>query len=147
MERYYLVSPEKEKKKDKGYFYWMRENDDNWVQFVKGIWCPKTNKDEIKLCAEIDIEETFLLDWSNTWLHRPDSNAGWLNRDGRFFGCPWHYHDHLAKFVLGYEVPEVEDAGWVRVQNSQYYTCEKRLSAEQENWLSTRGFKIFGTNY
>jgi len=60
MERYYLVSPEKEKKKDKGYFYWMRENDDNWVQFVKGIWCPKTNKDEIKLCGVAKQRRAFL---------------------------------------------------------------------------------------
>lgn len=141
MDKYFLVSPENETDNLNRYFYWMRENDDNWVQFVKGVWRPKQNGDIIKLCAK--VKKPFLLDWKGTWLFRPGSNFGWLNRNGRFFGCPTYYHDQLAEFMLGLDVTELENTGWVRVKGSNYYSCLKRLSAEQRNWLSIKGYKVY----
>ncbi len=84
-----------------------------------------------------------MLDWSDTWLSRPESTAGWLNRGGRFFGCPSNYHDQLAAYVIGVKVTEAENTGWVRVKDSRYYDYLKSLSAEQKNWLSEKGYKLY----
>src|SRR3989304_4811526 len=113
MEKYFLVSPQDESDSPNRYFYWMRENDDQWVQFVKGIWPPKNDGDLIKLCDK--VEDTSMLDWSSTWLYRPESNAGWLTREGRFYGCPTYYHDQLAKDVIGVKTPEAGGVGGGRV--------------------------------
>ncbi len=141
MDKYFLVSPHVEDDRSKKYFYWMKENEGYWLQFVHGIWRPKQGGDIIKLCAR--AEDTTLLDWSGTWLSRPESTAGWLNRGGRFFGCPSNYHDQLAAYVIGVKVSEAENGGWVRVKDSRYYDCLKNLSAEQKNWLSEKGYKLY----
>ncbi len=143
MEKYFLVSPHADADRPKKYFYWMRqnENEDNWVQFVHGIWRPKDNQDIIKLCSLTD--HTTVLDWSDTWLYRPESHSGWLTRDGRFYGCPSNYHDQLAAYVIGIKTAEAEAAGWVRVKDSKYYDCLTRLSPEQKNWLSMHGHKVY----
>jgi hypothetical protein len=141
MERYFLVSPHDEEKTPKRYFYWMTENGGNWVQFVKGLWRPMHADDVIKLCAT--AEDPAMLDWRGTWLFRPESNAGWLNRGGRFYGCPSNFHDQLARYMLGIGTSSAEDTGWVRVRDSRYYECLKTPSAEQKNWLSENGYRIY----
>jgi len=141
-EQYYLVSPYDEDEKKQRYFFWMRESEDErWVQFVKGLWRPKHDGDIVKLCDK--VEDTCLLDWSGTWLYRPESTAGWLTREGRFYGCPTYYHDQLAQYVMGIKASEAEEAGWVRVKDTKYYNCLKKLSPEQKNWLSAKGYKIY----
>jgi len=86
------------------------------------------------------------LDWSKTYLNQPDSDAGWLDRNGRFYGCDSRDHDACAWFLLKKKVSELEKTGWVRVYGPPEcyltWTVQGRLSAEQRNWLSRRGYVI-----
>lgn len=144
-EKYFLVSPgeERAKKLRDGAqrFLWMRETDGQWVRIVNQSWRERHKSDIIQLCSI--VESPLLLDWSRAYLHNNSYQSGWLNRDGRFYGCPENYHDKLAYFVLCIKVGELEQTGWVRVNNPVYYTHEKRLSEEQKNWLSTNGHKVY----
>lgn len=83
------------------------------------------------------------LDWRKTPFHNDRSTSGWLSRDGRFYGgCPSIHHDVIAHCVLGMKVGDMEDGGWARVYDSNRFTCEKRLSAEQRNWLLQKGHEL-----
>ena len=139
--KFYLVSPASPAGESPGVFYWMKDSGQSWIHFVKGVWKEKRAEDIIK--EVVHAQDPFELDWSMTPLHNQDSLSGWLSRCGRFYGCPPNYHDKLACYVLGMKVPELESTGWVRVNDSRYYTCQKGLSAEQRNWLSGRGYRLY----
>lgn len=139
--RYYLVCPFDEKTGKTGPCYWMKDGGDRWIHFVNGAWIEKKDGDVVKDVVRVrDVSE---LDWSQTPLRNPSSSSGWLSRGGRFFGCPPNWHDKFAAYVIGLKVDEMESQGWVRVLNSRYYVNEKRLSEEQINWLSTKGYKVY----
>jgi len=139
---YYLVCPFEEGEGDDvtGTCYWMRDAGESWVHFVGGVWMKKKENDVVRDVVRVtDVSE---LDWHKTPLRTPLSSSGWLSRGGKYFGCPPNWHDKFAAYVLGIKVNELERSGWVRVNDSRYYTCEKTLSSEQKNWLSEKGYKI-----
>lgn len=89
------------------------------------------------------------LDWSDTYFVKPDSEAGWLDRDGRFHGCPTEAHDDYAHLVLKKQVYELEDSGWVRVYGKGKppewaigFRDGLRLSPEQRMWLDRKGMTV-----
>lgn len=104
-----------------------------------------------KVLEEVVAESFKDLDWSKTSLVQPDSEAGWLDRDGRFTGCSATNHDCCAHYHLKKRVWELEETGWVRVygkgKEMEWFVggaCTKsvRLSAEQRNWLSSNGYLV-----
>jgi len=138
---YYLVSPAASKDITPRPFFWMKDGGDRWIHFVEGCW---PFKNEADIIAEIvHTDDVTDLDWSMTPLYDSDSNAGWLSREGRFYGCPENYHDKFAAYVLGIKVPDLEETGWTRLLDSGNYTNMHRLSLEQCNWLSTKGYKVY----
>lgn len=141
LQRYYLVRPGSEKKKAAAPAYWMQDEGGEWVEAARSRNREKHAKDEVLEVAE--AEHLTLLDWRKTPYYTPEGNSGWLSREGRFYGCPNYCHDVLAWCVLGMKVPELEKLGWVRVYSETWYVCQTRLSAEQKNWLSLNGHKIF----
>ncbi len=145
-DRYFLVSPGDDQitrtRATARRYLWMREDNGQWVRILNQSWRERHSNDIIQLCTK--VESPLLLDWSFAYLYKNDYQSGWLNRNGRFFGCPENYHDKLAHFVLFLKVGELERTGWVRVNNPLYYSHEKRLSEEQKNWLSSNGHKVYG---
>lgn len=139
--KFYLVAPGERKSGGSQDFFWMQDNGEYWIHIVKGEWRKKHDDDEVIECSLTD--EVTELDWSKTPLHCSSYTSGWLCRSGRFYGCPPYYHDKLAAYVLGTKVPHLEKTGWVRVWDRNRYTCDHRLSAEQKNWLSENGYKLF----
>ncbi|MBI1912915.1 MAG: hypothetical protein HYS21_13060 [Deltaproteobacteria bacterium] len=138
--KYYLVALFDADSDSQEQFCWMTYNGEKWVNALNGNWKPKHKKDII---AEIvEVEHITELDWSKTPLYNDELISGWLSRDGRFYGCPSKYHDTLAACVLGLKVPELENMGWVRVYDHNWFTCQHRLSAEQRNWLSQNGHRV-----
>jgi hypothetical protein len=85
------------------------------------------------------------LDWTKTTLLRPDSEYGWLDRDGKFYGCLYMHHSLVAELILHKRMWELEDAGWARVMGKQTPVSmyKNRLSADQRNWLSLNGYEYF----
>ncbi len=122
-------------------YFWMRDGGDRWIHFVEGCWPFKSETD---IVAEVvKTQDVTDLDWSRTPLFDSDSNAGWLSREGRFYGCPEKYHDKFAAYVLGIKVHDLERSGWARVLDSSSYTSTQNLSHEQNSWLAHKGYKVY----
>ena len=114
---------------------WWESDGDQWRNSAGG-WMPKRDNDVV--LEECEAKDFGSLDWTKTYLLKPDSNMGWLSRAGRFYGCSYMDHDLLAYYVLRKDVSELEDTGWVRVLHDGF-ECQERLSPEQRNFLQTRG--------
>jgi hypothetical protein len=140
---YYLVSPGNTSNDKKRPFYWSLDIGDKWIGVARGIYRDKHSEDLVK-----EVQSAYSLtqlDWSKTPFRNDNLLTGWLSRDGRFYGCPAVFHDVLANCVLGIKVPELEDQGWARVHGT-WFVCEKRLSAEQRNWLLQNGFTVYDSH-
>ena len=138
--KYYLVSPGETREDKLRPFYWSTDNGGNWIGIARGIWRPK-HADDI-ITEVFEAEDLTELDWKKTPFRNDGLPSGWLSRGGRFFGCPSCFHDIIAAIVLGMKVPELEKTGWARLYDHNRIACEHRLSAEQRNWLSLKGYKI-----
>lgn len=126
-------------------------NMSNWFKLVGNtlINC-RGGRKPYSIANDIILEEVYAdefedLDWSKTWLNDSDSEYGWLDRDGNFYGCGYESHDLSSYFLFKCEVGELEEKGFVRV--SYDYQCRKRLSVEQKNWLILHGYKIKEYDY
>gem|GEM_PF-2606129 len=139
--RYFLVCPGSEREKHGPPAYWMSDRGGHWEDAARSRWKEKDERDLV--LESVSSEHIRLLDWTRTPYYDPECNSGWLSREGRFYGCPTYAHDVLAHCVLGMKVPELEDLGWVRIYNENWYACHKRLSAEQMNWLSENGHRVY----
>lgn len=123
---------------------WFEDDGNKWISFSGG-WIPKSPKDTV-------LEEQFAnnvheLDWKKTTIYKPDSDAGWLGRDGTFVGCDSRQHDLVADLILNKSVQELEETGWVRIYNKNEWTLSPgqpqiRLTPEQKNYLSFHGYKV-----
>jgi hypothetical protein len=92
------------------------------------------------------------LDWSGTILDDPSQDAGYLDRGGRFYGCPTRLHISCATYRLRKDATALDDEGWVHIygpprpgSDTEYernWICMKTLSAEQRNWLSGKGYIV-----
>jgi len=65
-------------------------------------------KDVLEVTYAKDFEN---LDWSNTNLNIPDSKYGWLDRNGKFYGCQYKSHDSCAFYIIKEDVYELELKG------------------------------------
>ena len=89
--------------------------------------------------------------------------TGWLDRDGKFYGCEWEQHSNVAWYCFGKEEEELEKGGWIKITKSvarlfsnidkdyfsntngdldYYYLSEWPMTAEQINWLNENGFQV-----
>ncbi len=139
---YYLVSLAEDKDMTQRPFFWMRDSGDKWENFVKGKYPAKDALDIIS--KKVDIDEITDLDWSRTPLYNSEYKAGWLSREGRFYGCPAYYHDKLAAYVLGIKVDKLETTGWARIFGCNNYSSTRRLSFDQHGWLRRNGYTVYG---
>lgn len=109
---------------------------------------------EDQILQEIQANNFEDLDWKDTILDDPSQDAGYLDRSGRFIGCSAYRHISCAKYRLNKTQDQLEKEGWVHIygppldsgkqpaDGSRTYICMRRLSAEQRNWLSKRGYVI-----
>lgn len=108
-----------------------------------GGFCPIGEED--KVLEEIYLADDEELDWTKTYLNMPDEDetAGWLDRNGKMYLCDSQKHDQFADLILKKTVSQLEKTGWCRVYgvtSTPQFSCHKRLSAEQRNYLSANGF-------
>lgn len=55
------------------------------------------------------------LDWTDTDVLSNDFKTGWIDRDGRFYGCSRRLHYCQAIYIHHCDDEELIDKGWVRV--------------------------------
>ena len=53
------------------------------------------------------------LDYS--FLVKNDSLYGWIDRNGRYYGCEYEDHDDVAELVLHKTSRQLEEEGWIKV--------------------------------
>ncbi len=103
------------------------------------------------------------LDWSKATIFDPDSPAGWLDPDGRFYGCEDTYqHGALCYWYFDTWEGDLEKRGWVRLKGKPkiedghdwgYYFCNggsfanrwvarRQMTPLQKKFLSDRGHLI-----
>ena len=125
-------------------YYWLEDRgNENWYHSNGISYFSKIPKrDKIKETVKAEYYDD--LDHTKTDLLRPDSNMGWLDRYGKFYGCGYMEHDTVAYLILHKEIKELEKQGWVRVDgDGEYrYSASIDMSAEQKNWLSLKGCAI-----
>jgi len=126
---------------------WFEDGVSRWVNHSGGGFEKSPDKEEI--VDECHAEDIFELDWTRTTYNRPDSEIGWLAPDGRWHGCGSQDHDFVAEMILKMPTREAEKTH-VRVDGPRCVEMGgpgwrfqgRRLTAEQRNWLSLRGYKV-----
>ena len=84
--------------------------------------------------------------------------TGWLDRNGRFYGCEWEMHDFVAEHCFGKWDKDLENEGWVKIalnvsgdkswfsdttgKYNYFYLSNWPMTVEQKNWLAINGFNI-----
>jgi hypothetical protein len=106
---FYLVS-------HNGKLDWCEDGNDRWCLLLEGVSILK--QDRFKVLDMIDCAYKEL-DHGRTVCCEPrDPPAGWLSPSGEFFHCKPYQHDRLAAYVLGLDVFDMEQRGWIRVPGS-----------------------------
>lgn len=91
---------------------WFEDGGNEWTSDC-GSFMLKREDDVI--VSSVEAESFEELDYSLTSLNQPDSKAGWLDRNGKFYGCDSTKHDLYAYCILHQSVAQLECEGWVRI--------------------------------
>jgi len=67
-------------------------------------------------------------------------NCGWIDREGKFYGCAFGNHDSLVE-SMGFEAWEVEEKGWIRIADTHWVLASSisQLTPNQSRTLKHIG--------
>lgn len=65
-------------------------------------------------------------------LLKPDSETGWVDPKGRFWGCDFHAHDWLAHALLRTFPFDLEQLNWARVHAASFAVERRRDMADRQ---------------
>lgn len=104
-----------------------------------GGWHPYTPTDNDII---VEAEGRDELDYS--YLLQPDSDLGWLNLDGKFYGCKYRDHQALAELYFKTSERRLEEMGWIKIFKDfdgdiAWYHEEERPTKKQEDYLLEKG--------
>ena len=123
--------------------YWMEEGDaygdEEYWRNRNGGRTPKSPEDKVFESVEAEYED---LDHKKTGLFLEESSTGWLGRSGDWHPCEFTHHDNYAELVLRSTTKLLNATGWVRVYGVKDWHCDRRLTAEQRNWLLRYGYEV-----
>lgn len=140
-EKFYLL----ENTKFPGMGRWFaRKIDDRFINLNGGFQPvgPPLKTVETFECAESELDLTL------TYLCPSDSPAGWLAPDGTWYPCRRKDHAEFAIRILGKDMQELEDEGWVHVYDPPevpadlYFSHVKELTQAQRDWLIRHGYDV-----
>ncbi len=58
------------------------------------------------------------LNWYGTDVYDDTLKAGWLDRNGKFYGCKWAYHYLQAHYVHKKSDETLESLGWIHISKA-----------------------------
>ena len=159
-------------------YEWMTHSDPAHNHY-NGYWKITNAKPPFEIGQEIKIEnamggyhyhiindmDSFL---QSTWekietkrfLNNQDSNYGWINKNGIFYGCDYEEHAYCIYRISGLHEDEAERAGWIKIYRDPllanycpdrsngtdcvyyYDSINSRLTKAQKDTLLSRGFNI-----
>ena len=70
----------------------------------------------------VEADDYDCLDWTKTTVLMEDSKYGWLDREGKFYGCSYEQHEYQARFIHKKTRRELEELGWIAVGRNLYET-------------------------
>lgn len=70
------------------------------------------------------------LDYS--FLVKNDSPYGWIDRNGKYYGCEYEDHEDIAEFVLHKTSRQLEAEGWIKVYRG--YGRERETYIDEKWW-------------
>lgn len=120
---------------------WWRISGDRLYNRCGGSHDYVPHDDDI-ICEANDWDE---LDYS--YLLKPESKYGWIDRNGRFYGCNYEEHDDIAELVLHKSSRQLETEGWIKIYASFTHDIEayiddkwrRLITPEQIQTLSDKG--------
>lgn len=84
-------------------------------------------------------------DWDDldySYLLKPDSEYGYIDREGNFYGCDYHEHSDIAELYLKTTERELEEKGWIKIYRSHNhkttYYYEHNLTEAQIKTLEEK---------
>lgn len=78
------------------------------------------------------------------FLDQTDSPWGWIDREGRFYGCDFMEHKFCADICFNMSELEAERRGYVKIysDDSEGYYCSTLMTTAQKRTLDERGFIV-----
>lgn len=81
------------------------------------------------------------------FLKQSDSLYGWIDREGRFYGCDFTEHRLCAEVCFDLTEIEAENRGYIKIFNvygadEQEYYCSKKMTIAQKRTLEEHGFLV-----
>ncbi len=126
--------------------YWATESENEygliWVNMNNG-WCLQNENDEILEVTDYPDQDSFIDSHREeiySYLIKPNSDLGWLDPNGKFYGCDWASHEMVAVEYFGQKDScELEAKGWVKVfgsvENGAPVYSQHRVTEYQRVWL------------
>ncbi len=65
--------------------------------------------------GDIICEEDSWNDLDYSYLIKNESPYGWIDRNGKYYGCEYADHDNIAEFVFNKTSWQLECEGWIKV--------------------------------
>lgn len=74
----------------------------------------------------VEVDDWEYLDWIGTDIHNDNLKTGWIDRDGKFYGCDYNWHSQQAKFIHHKSQRELELLGWIKVYKSSMFSSNNK---------------------
>lgn len=122
---------------------WWEIRGDRLVNTVGGYHYYTPKDDDIIAEAE-SIED---LDWS--FMLKPESEYGWLDIKGQFYGCDFQEHGQIARLVLKTSERALEESGWIKLYRDYpkgigWYCERSHITKAQMDFLLSRNLLVRG---
>lgn len=87
----------------------------------------------------IEAKDWNCLDWTNTTVYNDKSKTGWLDRQGKFYGCDYNCHVISADVIFFKTERELENLGYIKITGDDgFYFAQFSPRILSKNILPTK---------
>ena len=94
----------------------------------------------------VEAKSFYDLDWKGTKIYSDKYKYGWIDRNGKFYGCSYESHDLQARLVHHSTRRELEKQGWIHISKDMYNETGKLMAnfcADYDNGVIPTDAQIF----
>lgn len=95
--------------------WWEYEDDPLNNARLYHIFGSETQPKDITNLEIVEADDFYHLNWEGTDLLNKNSQYGWLDREGNFYGCAFEFHELQAVFLHKKKGGELEKLGWIHI--------------------------------
>ena len=110
--------------------YWWEYDDKTPLEYatVYNMYGGKMTECDLTKCEIVEAKDFEYLDWTNTDLLNNQSKFGWVDRNGKFYGCNFEHHGLQAKLVHRSSRRELEKLGWIIIGKNFFEETDKLIA-------------------